>query len=97
MQTVVYKGQPVEASDACAAIIRRQAARDAAPRTILTVPAVAAVQGAKPSPAPIAAGQAAHPSPAAAGLFTREGREAAHAQLRAQNAAHRAFWAAREG
>lgn len=97
MPTIIYEGRQVEATEAGAAMIRRQAARDAAPRTILTTPAGAVSPGAKSPLAPIATKQAAPPAPAGPGLFTRERREAQNAQLRAQNAVHRAFWAAQEG
>jgi hypothetical protein len=84
MPTITYKGHQVSATDVAA---RHIATMDAVP--LRTRPLMVEPAGVPQNTAPAQVGRAPR------AFFTREGREADRAQLRAQNEANRAFWAAR--
>jgi hypothetical protein len=83
MPTITYKGRQVSVTDAAAQQI---ATMDAA--SVRTPPLM--VEQTKGGQGAAAAQTRSTPC----ALFTRESREAGCAQLRAQNEANRAFWAA---
>ncbi len=97
MPPVHYRGQ--EYSEAAAALVRRRATRDAAPRSRITVVldptpnATAAALATAEAQATRDAIAATRPRPHA--LFTREGRAVTTASLRAENERNRARWAAK--